>query len=99
MIITWDTWKNRRNIKKHGVSFQEAAHVFENAYLWDWYDPSHSINEDRYAIVGNAQGRILYVVFTEPDQDTVRIISARRASKREKEEYYGNSKLYLGNPS
>ncbi|WP_010253079.1 BrnT family toxin [Treponema primitia] len=102
MTFTWDTWKNRKNIRKHGVSFQEAALVFEDRCLWDRYDPSHSVNEEWYIVVGSARGRILYVVFTEPDQvfsDTIRIISARRANKREKEDYYGNGAVYPGNPS
>jgi uncharacterized DUF497 family protein len=90
MIITWDTWKNRRNIRKHGVSFQEAARVFDDGDLRERYDPSHSIFEDRFVVTGKVRGRILYVVFAEPDGDTIRIISARMAGKREKEEYCGD---------
>jgi uncharacterized DUF497 family protein len=90
MIITWSTWKNRRNKRKHGIGFEKAAHVFGDSNLWERYDPSHSIFEDRFVITGNVRGRILSVVFTEPDGDTIRIISARMASKREKEAYYGN---------
>jgi uncharacterized DUF497 family protein len=90
MIITWSTWKNRRNIRKHGIDFRDVSPVFEDTNLWERYDPSHSIFEDRFIITGNVRGRILTVVFTEPDGDTIRLISARMASKREKEEYYGN---------
>jgi uncharacterized DUF497 family protein len=90
MIITWDTWKNRKNIRKHGISFQDAAHVFRDEQLWERYDPSHSIFEDRFVVTGTARDCILSVVFTEPDGDTIRIISARMAEKWEKEKYYGN---------
>jgi uncharacterized DUF497 family protein len=90
MIITWSTWKNWRNIRKHGIGFEDALLVFQDKNPWERYDPSHSVFEDRFVITGNVRGRILSVVFTEPDGDTIRIISARMASKREKEAYHGN---------
>jgi uncharacterized DUF497 family protein len=94
MVITWDAWKNRKNMIKHGISFEEASNVFHDEDIREYHDRYHSIFEDRFVAVGNAQDRILSVVFTEPDGDTVRIISARKANKQEKEEYYGNRSIY-----
>jgi uncharacterized DUF497 family protein len=99
MKFTWDKRKNKANIKKHKVSFEQAVLVFKDETLWDRYDTGHSTNEDRHILVGNADGLILYVVATETDPDTTRIITARNAKKREKEEYYGNGNLYFGNRS
>ncbi|GHV61535.1 hypothetical protein AGMMS49587_05950 [Spirochaetia bacterium] len=99
MNFTWDKRKNKANIKKHKVSFEQAVLVFNDEMLWDQYDTRHSANEDRHILIGNAGGHILFVVATEIDQDTTRIISARYAKKREKEEYYGNGNLHFGNRS
>ncbi|GHT67233.1 hypothetical protein FACS1894110_12360 [Spirochaetia bacterium] len=92
MKFTWDKRKNKANIKKHGVSFEQAVLVFDDEMLLDRYDTRH-------ILIGNAGGRILYVVATEIDQDTTRIISARYTSKQEKEDYYGYGNLYFGNRS
>jgi uncharacterized DUF497 family protein len=97
MNFTWDKRKNKANVKKHGVSFEQAVLVFDDEMLWDRYDTGHSANEDRHILIGNADGRILCVVTTEIDQDTTRIISARNTSKQEKEDYYGNGNLHFGN--
>ncbi|GHU20086.1 hypothetical protein FACS1894163_13110 [Spirochaetia bacterium] len=99
MNFTWDKRKNKANIKKHGVSFEQAVLVFKDEMLWDQYDTRHSVNEDRHILIGNAAGRILYVAATETAPDTTRIISARPAKKWEKEDYYGNGNLYFGNRS
>ncbi len=79
----WDQNKNLENIKKHKVSFEEAKSVFydDNARLI--HDPEHSINEERYIILGiSTKLKILVVVHVYKENDKV-IISARKASKSE----------------
>jgi len=90
MRIIWDEKKNRENIRKHHVSFEEAQTVFydPNGKLID--DPDHSDEEDRYIILGLSKILHLLVVchcYRENDE-TIRIISARKATKKETE-YYG----------
>ena len=81
----WDKSKNLVNIKKHKISFEEAKTVFfdENARLIP--DPEHSINEERFIILGISNKlRLLVVVHTYKENDEViRIISARKATKPE----------------
>ena len=86
----WDTNKNIINIKKHNVSFEEAASVFydDNAILFD--DPVHSVGEERFLIIGaTAVSKICIVSHCYRGNDSIiRIISARRATKAEKTVYY-----------
>jgi len=85
----WDPDKERANRRKHRVSFQEAESVFvdEHARLLD--DPDHSDAEDRFVLLGLSSGfRVLVVVHTyRGDEDIIRIISARRATKAERAYY------------
>ena len=91
MNIEWDESKNQRNIKKHGISFEHAARVFTDPLRKEAYDAKHSNSEeDRTIAIGIAEGCLLFVSFTEPDMETVRIISARKAKKHERRFYYGN---------
>jgi uncharacterized DUF497 family protein len=99
MNYEWDTAKNLENIRKHKVSFEQAVSAIEDPHGLFLYDETHSRNEDRYIVIGNAEGRILFVNEIETDEDTTRIISARTANKREEEAYYGNCALYFGNRS
>lgn len=89
MQFEWDENKNQANIEKHGISFLEASTVFydENAVLFD--DPDHSENEDRFLIIGFSQkARICIVSHCYRGNDgVIRIISARKATKRESEAY------------
>ncbi|GHV19767.1 hypothetical protein AGMMS49959_05640 [Planctomycetales bacterium] len=78
------------------MSFEQARLVFDDPLHVLRDDDEHSVSEDRYVIIGSAVGRILFVSEVEIDEDTVRIISARKATHREKEEYYGNCALHLG---
>ena len=86
----WDKNKNIENIKKHKVSFEEARTVFydDNARLIS--DPEHSIDEERYIILGISNKlRMLIVIHTYKENDEViRIISARKATKPEIKYYY-----------
>jgi uncharacterized DUF497 family protein len=90
--IEWDEKKNQINIKKHKVSFELAAHVFTDPHRKEDYDDKHSDPvQDRIIVIGLAENRLLFVSFTEPDSETIRIISARKAKKHERRYYYGNS--------
>lgn len=81
----WNEAKNRLNVKKHGISFDEAATVFydENAILFD--DPVHSCDEARFLIMGISQKLRICIVShcLRNRNQTIRIISARKATKRE----------------
>jgi hypothetical protein len=84
----WDVHKARANIRKHGVSFDEAATVFRDRLASIFDDEDHSIEESREIIIGrSAAGRLLLVSFTEKADNTIRIISARVATKRERRNY------------
>jgi len=90
--VTWDPPKAIRNREKHGVSFEEAATVFLDANALDWDDEGHSRMEERRKRAGkSAQQRIVLVVYTarrtSDGQETIRIISARQASRKEREAY------------
>ena len=87
--FSWDPRKNRTNLTKHGVSFEEAQSAFldENAKVY--FDPDHSENEDRFILLGiSFQLRVLVVCHCFRESETlVRIISARKANRREQKDY------------
>jgi len=83
----WDLNKAAANVGKHGVTFDEAATVFGDSLSLTVYDPDHSYDEDRYITMGtSADGRLLIVSHTDRD-DRIRIISARKATRRERKVY------------
>ncbi len=85
--LRWSLEKARSNLRKHGVSFVEAAWVFRDVLSVTISDPLHSAEESRFVTIGrSAQGRTLVVVHSEVG-DTIRIISARVANRRERREY------------
>lgn len=86
----WDEDKNRANIKKHGVSFQEAQTVFLDENAMRFFDPDHSQDEDRFIMLGMSfKLRVLVVCHCHRKNDTViRIISARKADKHEAKGYW-----------
>lgn len=86
-IVEWDDNKNRINYKKHGIYFEDAAWIFLDDNRYDDYDELHSDDEDRIKTVGRV-GKILAVVYTERGEK-YRIISARYATKKEIDDYYG----------
>lgn len=87
--VEWDEAKNLANQKNHGVSFEEASELLnlELEYL-DLFDEDHSDHEDRFIAIGPISRGIILVVWTARDEDVVRIISARFASKREQEMFF-----------
>ena len=88
MEFQWDESKSLSNQKKHGLSFSEARELFESGqdYL-EIYDSAHSISEDRFIAIGEIRRGVVMVVFTERDEDTIRIIGARLATNREQHIY------------
>lgn len=88
----WDVGKALSNVRKHAVSFEEAATVFHDALALTVHDPASSQGEERWFTLGlGAGGRLLAVAHTHqevaPDRARVRIISARRATRRERRTY------------
>ena len=82
----WDSEKAEINLKKHKVAFEEAARIFLDDYRIDDYDELHSDDEERIKTIGFVRN-VLAVIYTERG-DRNRIISARRANKREETTYY-----------
>jgi uncharacterized protein len=83
----WDENKNQLNQRKHGISFQEAKSFFYDPQQIAFYDPNHSHDEDREILIGHSnEGRLLLVICTIRS-DKIRIISARKASKQEANDY------------
>ena len=90
IIFEWDPAKARRNLSKHGVRFDEAAVVFAAPLARIFADSDHSSREHREIIIGHtALGRLLVVSFFARDE-SIRIISARRATRRERRDYEEN---------
>jgi uncharacterized DUF497 family protein len=86
--ITWDPEKERQNWAKHGVSFAEAGEAILDPEFRMWPDTSHSREEARSIVVGKTNRlRLLTVVIVDDEQGTIRVISARRATKRERYAY------------
>lgn len=87
MRFEWDARKARRNLEKHGVTFEEAATAFADPQSLTEFDPDHSENEDRFLLLGASHaGRLLVVAHTDRS-DIVRLISARIATRRERKTY------------
>ena len=92
MKFEWDSKKEKINIKKHKVTFEQAAYVFNDKYSLSLFDDEHSEDEDRWILLGKSLNEmILVVVHTFRDKDNVeivRVISARKATKNEQQTYH-----------
>jgi uncharacterized DUF497 family protein len=87
LLFEWDNKKSRQNLKKHGVSFEEAATVFGDPLSLTIDNQFHSEEEERFVTIGESnRRRLLVVVYTERG-DNIRIISARVATPRERRSY------------
>ena len=88
MRFTWDGAKNVRNKRAHGLSFEQASELFTGSadYL-EIFDEAHSHDEDRFIAIGPISRGVIVVVYTERDDDVIRIISARFATTREAKMY------------
>ena len=91
MKFEWDIEKEAINIQKHGISFEQASYVFSDPFALNRYDDEHSDDEDRWILLGKSLNEIiLVVVHTFQNNDSiefVRIISARKATKKERQAY------------
>ncbi len=90
--IGWDPVKAKANERKHGVTFPRASQVFRDPFATSVYDETHSGEEERWATLGVDSNSVLLVVIhtwkqVDPENVAVRIISARRATRREAAEY------------
>ena len=95
MKFEWDDAKDRSNQKKHGVSFAEVQRLFESGedYL-EIFDAEHSEAEDRFIAIGPIDRGIVVVVYTEREENLIRIIGARFANKREQELFRSHMDMY-----
>src|SRR3972149_3028555 len=94
LSFEWDSTKAKKNIKIHGVSFDETSTAFKDTLSLTIYDPLHSDEEDRLILIGNSyKNRLLVIVHTERG-DKIRIISARKATKNERKQYEENAKRF-----
>ena len=85
----WDNTNNIKNIKKHNVSFEEAASVFFDEEALMIPDPDHSQQEERFLLLGYSEyAKLLVVCHCYRESNVIRIISARKANKRESNTYY-----------
>ena len=91
MLFEWNEEKAKINLKKHGVSFEEASTVFGDLSAKMFYDDEHSLDEKREFIVGYSKmNRLLVVYFTERENRLIRIITARKPTNLEREDYEEN---------
>ena len=89
ITFEWDEKKNRSNQKKHGISFEEAQTVFFDEEALEFFDPDHSEAEDRFLLLGRSFNlRVLVVCHCyRQGNQTIRIISARKATRKEQTSY------------
>ena len=89
MRFEWDPRKAKINLRKHGVSFDEAKDAFRDPYAQSWLDSEHAEFEDRYQLLAQSRRRdiLLLISYCFKNDGRVRIISARRASKLERKQY------------
>jgi uncharacterized DUF497 family protein len=87
--FVWDERKAKENLKKHGVSFQEASSVFYDENAYEYYDINHSEAEDRFLMLGiSYYFRLILVSYCHGETDRIiRIISARKPTRNESEDY------------
>ena len=91
LIFEWDNRKNASNKRKHGISFEEAQTVFFDEKAIEFDDPDHSIQEERFILLGFSQSLKVLVVCHcyRSEESTIRIISARKATEKEQGVYFG----------
>jgi uncharacterized DUF497 family protein len=87
MEFEWNSDKANLNLKKHGVSFQEATTVFNDPLSVTFPDPDHSVGESRYVIIGISRFEQLLVVAHTDRGKKIRVISARKATRQERKFY------------
>jgi uncharacterized DUF497 family protein len=93
MKFEWDSHKAKSNVAKHGVTFEEASKLFlGRADFIEIFDKSHSLDEDRFIAIGPISKGVIVVVYIEKSLNLIRIISARKATRRENDLFYNFKK-------
>ena len=91
----WDPAKAKANLKKHGVSFEHATSVFRDPRALSFFDREHSDDDERWVTLGRSDGDLFVIIHTiqeiAPDEFDVRLISARRATRKEQRHYETSS--------
>ena len=87
MKFEWDENKSKENFKKHGVSLEEAETAFDDEYGIEGFDEFNSDQEVRYRLIALSPVRLLFVSYTIREEETVRLISARKATRIERKFY------------
>jgi len=88
MQFDWDSAKAKSNLAKHSVPFEAAIGVFDDPFGYETRDDREAYGEERFVAVGMVVGVLLWVVYTERD-GRIRLISARRATRKEQDDYFG----------
>jgi uncharacterized DUF497 family protein len=88
MKFVWNSKKAAANLKWHRVSFAEAREAFYDLHAVVEPDDEHSWDEQRYRLIGASSRRLLFIIYTELDEQTIRIISAREVEPNERRKYY-----------
>ncbi len=91
MRFDWDSDKAEINFGRHQVTFEEAIEAFFDPQAVDEYDADHSVYEHRYNLIELSSRRHLFVVYTEPEDGVIHIISARKAEKKHQKIYEGQN--------
>jgi uncharacterized DUF497 family protein len=90
LIFEWDLKEAETNLKKHGVSFEEASTAFKDPLSLTIDDPLHSGDEERLILIGMSYNNNMLVIVHTEIRDNIRIISARKATKKERNYYETN---------
>ena len=87
MKLEWGAEKAAQNLKKHGVSFEDAELVFYDSWRIEAHDGREDYGEDRWSTIGLSYSAVLCVVYTVRHEETIRLISARKANADERKQY------------
>jgi uncharacterized protein len=87
----WDDGKAAANLRKHAVDFVDAIAALVDANRLEDVDTRFAYDQERTQVIGMAHGKVLFVVVTLPDEDTCRIVSARKATRHEQDRYYAGN--------
>ncbi|MCS3433054.1 BrnT family toxin [Klebsiella sp. BIGb0407] len=87
MELEWDIKKSVLNLEKHGVTFEDAALIFHDNQRLEVYGNRSDYGEDRWVTIGYVDPALLFVVYTIRYENTIRLISARRANEQERQKY------------
>ncbi len=91
LLFEWDPNKAKENLETHGISCDEASTAFQDTLSLAIYDPLHSEEEDRFVLIGSSHRNRLLVIVHMDRGDKIRLISARKASQKEREQYEENA--------